>query len=282
MGFIKKVTPPRTDHVCTVPARTGHGKGTAWQCDTCSDIWEVLTCLGEYETYLDWRRTRTAEGRKVGFFNLGRVPGRRHPEPSRHDLDRERRIRSVLAELQIPEAVLDVISLQNPSAHAPYHGYQHLLTVTLNCRAGADYLGLDTADTRLLVLAALFHDFGHLQQPDVHDSANIEAAVAGALAHLPKCMPEPSAVGIGRVIDLVRATEFPHTVAGSVPAAIIQDADMMQTLEPDGQRFLDGLGQEKGRRITAAQNDDFLDSYQPRTEWGKLRLHPLKAAVKAA
>lgn len=282
MGFIRKVAAPKGDHGCVVPARTGLGKGTAWQCDTCSDTWEVKACIGEYETYLDWRRTLAADGRKIGFFSLGRIPGRRQPEPSRHDLDRERRIRSVLDAMKIPEAVLETISLQNPSAHAPYHGYQHLLTVTLNCWEGAAYAGLDTAATKDLVLAALFHDFGHLQQRTAADSANIESAVAGVLNHFPKCLPELTVAETERVLALIRATEFPHGAANSVAAGIIQDADMMQTLEPDGKRFLDGLGREKGRRITAAQNEEFLDSYEPRTEWGRLRLHPLSSGNKAA
>jgi hypothetical protein len=281
MGFIRKVAAPKGDHDCVVPARTGLGKGTVWQCETCSDTWQVKTCIGEYETYLDWRRTLAADGRKIGFFSLGRVPGRRHPEPSRHDLDRERRIRSVLDALMIPEAVLETISLQNPSARAPYHGYQHLLTVTLNCWEGAAYAGLDAATTRDLILAALFHDFGHFQRT-VRDSLNIEAAVAGVLNNFPKCLPELTVLETERVLALIRATEYPHGATDSVAAGIIQDADMMQTLEPDGTRFLDGLGKEMGRRITAAQNEEFLNAYEPRTEWGRLRLRPLTAGDNAA
>lgn len=282
MGFVRKIAASKADHNCVVPALNGLGKGTAWQCDTCSDTWEVKVCIGEYETYLDWRRTLAADGRKVGFLSLGRIPGLRRPEPTRFDLNREHRIRFVLKAIRVPETVLDIISLQNPSAYAPYHGYQHLLTVALNCWDGAHYTGLDAVSTRDLVLAAVFHDFGHLQQRTVPDSANIEVAVEGAIRHLPKCLPDLAAAGTEHVLALIRATEFPHIEAESMAARIIQDADMMQTLEPDGQRFLDGLGLEKGRRVTVAKNEAFLDAYKPRTEWGRLRLHPLIEDTSAA
>lgn len=282
MGFIHKVDAPLDDHDCVVPARTGLGRGTTWQCDTCSAVWTMKTCIGEYDTYLDWRRTLGADGRKISFFNLrpGWIPSSRHPEPSRHDLEREARVRTVLNSLGIPDAVIETISLKNPSAHAPYHGYQHLLTVTLNCWEGAQYLGLDSAQAKDLVIAALFHDFGHLQQRTVQDSANIEAAVVGVRKHFPVCLTSLTEEETERVIGLIRATEFPHAEATSLSAGIIQDADMMQTLEPDGQRFLSGLSAERGRRITSAQNEEFLDSYEPKTEWGRVRLYPL--AVRRA
>lgn len=278
MGFINKVSAAPIVHQCVVPPRTGFGRGTTWACDECGDMWKVKTCIGEYETYLEWCRIIN-DGKKVGFLFLHRFPTKRQPEPTEHDLKREKRIRAVISELGLPTNVLDVVSLGNPSSHAPYHGYQHLLTVALNCKEAADYHGLDRESVRPLVLAALFHDFGHLLQSTVQDALNIEKAVEGAMKHLPG-IEGLSDREIESVISLIRATEYPYTGTDTtLPARIIQDADMMQTLEPDGKRFLDGLSSERRRRITVEQNESFLDSIPGNTEWGRKKLHPLRAGV---
>jgi hypothetical protein len=281
MGFIKKVAAKNNFHACFVPTLAGLGKGTIWECGECSDIWTVKTCFGEYETYLDWCRT-TSNGRKVPFLSAYRFPTRRQKAPTSHDLNRQHRISVMLEELEVPASVLDVISLKNPAAHAPYHGYQHLLTVALNCKEAAEYHELDRATTRALVIAALFHDYGHLLQQTVQDARNIEAAVAGAMRLLPEIMADISEDEMALVVSLIHATEFPHREAGTLAEKIIQDADMMQTLEPDGQLFLRGLGEERGRIITVEQNEAFLDTYPGNTEWGRARLHPLNAGLEDA
>lgn len=275
MGFIKKVAAKNSFHACFVPALAGLGKGTVWECGECSDIWMVKTCFGEYETYLDWCRT-LSKGKKVPFLSAHRFPTKRQKAPTSQDMIRQRKTVAILEELEIPVSVLDVVSLKNPSAHAPYHGYQHLLTVAINCKEAAEYHELALSDTRALVIAALFHDYGHLLQQTVHDSLNIDAAVAGVLRFLPGIMTSISEDEMALVLSLIRATELPHKEAGTVAGKIIQDADMMQTLEPDGQLFLRGLGEERGRRITVEQNESFLDTYPGNTEWGQKKLHPLK------
>jgi hypothetical protein len=224
--------------------------------------------------YLEWCRVKS-NGKKVPFLSSYRFPTRRQADPTSHDLDRERRAKKMLAELNLPIGLLEVASLKNSSAHAPYHGSQHLLTVALNCKEAAEYHALDQAASRPLILAALFHDFAHLLNKTVQDSVNVEAAVSGMLNFLPMGADELPEDEIKEAISLIRATEFPHHAASNISEGIIQDADMMQTLEPDGQRFLDGLSTERGRRITVAQNDEFMDSIQGNTEWGRKKLHPV-------
>lgn len=279
MGFIKKVAAKKSFHACLVPSLVGLTKGTVWECGECSDIWSIKTCFGEYETYLDWCRT-TSDGKKVPFLSAYRFPTLRQKAPTSHDLNRQNKAASMLEKMDIPASLLDVVSLKNPAAHAPYHGYQHLLTVALNCKEAAEYHELDRATTRALIIAALFHDYGHLLQQTVQDARNIEAAVTGAMRFLPEIITSISETEMTLVLSLIQSTEFPHKEAETLAGQIIQDADMMQTLEPDGDRFLDGLGAERGRRITVEQNEAFLDTYPGNTEWGRAKLHPLTAGLE--
>lgn len=274
LGLVKSNAAKRGFHACVVPPLTGLAKGTGWECGECSDVWVVKSCFGEYEMYLDWCRVKS-NGKKVPYLSAYRFPTRRQKSSTAHDLRRRSKIAEILEEIEIPLGVLDVLLLKNPSAHAPYHGYQHLLTVAINCNEAAEYYEMEQGARRTLVLAALFHNYAYLLQQKVQDARNIEAAVAGARKFIPAIMPGISDTELDLVVSLIQATEYPHKEQESLAGKIIQDADMMQTLEPDGQVFLRGLGEETGRRITVEQNEAFLDAYPGNTEWGRIKLHPL-------
>jgi len=87
----------------------------------------------------------------------------------------------------------------------------------------------DEYELPTLILAALFHDFGHTgTRPDIN---NIEIAVAGLRAY-DGAMPLPK-----RCIDmaerLIRVTEFPFIHEPQTELEkIIRDADMMESFEP--------------------------------------------------
>lgn len=110
----------------------------------------------------------------------------------------------------------------------PYHSNAHLFHVYRTCMIlfdeYKDEYNLSEKDRLELGIAALFHDYNH-SGGKLKDDANIELAIEG----LNLFLDNNSDIEIDRqnIIDIIRATEFPHKEMDlNFLQKIIRDADM--------------------------------------------------------
>lgn len=109
--------------------------------------------------------------------------------------------------------------------HYPYHNLQHTLGVVAHSQEIAAHYALDAADTFVLVVAAWFHDIGHLYGPmPGHEERGVTIMrehFANLPTDLPADLPADMLTAIG---DCIMATKLP---AHPVPLLhkIICDAD---------------------------------------------------------
>lgn len=136
------------------------------------------------------------------------------------------------------QSVLNVYDA-NPSADLPYHGAAHGVTVALRAVEAAIEAGLSDADQADLLLAGIHHDLSYVV--GVGESVNITRAIISSGAFI----RDPGQAT--RVAALIRSTQFPHVTPRSESEAILQDADLLQCLEPDRDRWLAALEEETGR-----------------------------------
>lgn len=137
-----------------------------------------------------------------------------------------------------------------PNIYNPYHDLQHMLSVTRICyRACRYYVGLGQMtrrQARNLLIAALFHDYGHPGLPQ-DDLINIETAVDALRQYILK----EDAPYLAEIIMIIETTQYPHKDYGenlTLLQAIIRDADLGQTFGDDWIRdILFGLGKEMGK-----------------------------------
>lgn len=148
------------------------------------------------------------------------------------------RARVDLERLELSEEYLTAF-LANPSGSLPYHGNQHQLAVaSLALRGNAASGGL-LEKRPALFIAGLFHDYGYW--PGASEEDNIARAVNTARALTERLNPELTKW----VVELIRATEFPHSRPATQSEAIIQDADLLMIALPDFSVFLEGLKEER-------------------------------------
>jgi hypothetical protein len=119
--------------------------------------------------------------------------------------------------------------IENNSANnAPYHNLYHTFCVIENSyKIGVDE-GLSYAELRLLLLAAMFHDFNHSQGKNT-DKYNVQLA-RRKFMEISKESTEDNI----EIIELILATEYPYVIPDedlSPLQKIIRDADMMQAFE---------------------------------------------------
>lgn len=188
------------------------------------------------------------------------------------DCVRDIKARYILETYGISSSLIDYLNFFNNSSDAPYHGHQHALTVMINSYNGAKIHNLCFNETKLLLIAALFHDFNHLSGKAASDAENICLAVEGFKTHNDffTCLTESE---IKRVEKLIKSTTFPHTNPKDLTESLLQDSDMLQTLEPDGSRFLEGLSIESGQSRSVECNDAFLNNFHFNTPWACKLIH---------
>lgn len=135
------------------------------------------------------------------------------------------------------------VDINNPSRHLPYHNNQHMQEVALNAvklyRMEEDNGELPCslgprADEMTLLIAGLFHDYGH-SGGLLPDHANIAMACEMLKAYVSKYEPNIPARVLADAIDLIKVTEFPfvHEPKTSLQR-IFRDADLLGFLEADG------------------------------------------------
>lgn len=175
---------------------------------------------------------------------------------------RVQRAEKVLTALGIPTDVLAVFE-ENPARDLPYHNNEHALTVLLNAYEGGVRYGLPSRSLVNLVIAALFHDHSHLADQD--DAANIKRALDVWARH--RVNFANYGVDGDEVATLIAGTEFPYSESSRIEVRILRDADILQTTEVDGDRWMSALSFEQDREITVNDTIEFL-SAQVSTEWG--------------
>lgn len=126
-------------------------------------------------------------------------------------------------------------------------------------------------EVRNLLIAALFHDYGHQGRPG-NDGANIALAVEAMEMHLtPKDRSQGGEIGM-----IIRATEFPHSDLGSSMSllqAVIRDADMSQAF---GVSWIGdicaGFGSELGKTPVQMleQQRKFLENLHFSSDFGRV------------
>lgn len=180
-------------------------------------------------------------------------------------IDRERRQRC-LDELRTrfpdhTDAVMAAVDA-NPSAELPYHGTPHLFVVALAALELADAELLSTAETDTVFLAALFHDWGYLSDPD--DRVNIAVAAAAAREHL-------AFADVDRIVEVIEGSCFPYgPEEPDRVQAVLRDADVLYStlMLPDSQHFRTGLFLERGAPATEQDAIAFILGHGAQTATG--------------
>lgn len=131
----------------------------------------------------------------------------------------------------------------------PYHNFRHSSHVFYMCYQACLFYAdiLSALQMRLLLIAALFHDFNHTGKAG-DDWVNINLAIEGLREHLKGEDREH----FEKIATLIRATKFPYesrTEDLELMAQIIRDADMSQALSPVWiQQTVFGLAEESGNK----------------------------------
>ncbi len=154
----------------------------------------------------------------------------------------------------------------------PYHNFRHMLHVTWQCYNACRFHSSDLSPRhmRMILIAALFHDFDHSGMTG-HDDLNIARAMRGLEKYI---LAEDWAIK-GDIIHLIRVTEFPYKIPSSdldLPGLIIRDADMTQALDPVWmQEVLFGLATEwkKAPVDVLKTQEGFLGQLNFHTRWAQ-------------
>ncbi len=160
----------------------------------------------------------------------------------------------------------------NPANCAPYHNTGHLLKVLTRCHEGAEYHELKGSERDELMLAALWHDYGHSQGrlKDYKNVTNSRLAVVSFLKNNPIEGIHPETVS-----DIIKTTQYPYVVNGAdlnLRQAILRDADLMTGLEDDWfQTVILGLLTEFGSNMDdmIIGQSKFIKSVKMNSKWGK-------------
>lgn len=170
-----------------------------------------------------------------------------------------------------------VLFFEAGNLNNPYHNFRHMSHVLWLCYLGCRYYQneLSPRQMRILLIAALFHDFDHPGHPhpgdEDPDGINIKLAVAGLRQYITQAdralLPEIEAT--------IEATHFPPQIGSGqldLLAKIIRDADLAQVLNPAWiQQVVFGLAREW--RVTPVAvlkgQKSFLANLLFNTEWAR-------------
>jgi len=135
-------------------------------------------------------------------------------------------------------AFKDIVG-RNTSNNAPYHHFHHMICVTKWAMILAEDEGIAEGTTIWyeLMLACMFHDINH-SMGELPDKVNVSEAVAQFLGFYDSHLKFRSDYPISdtAVTYIIRATEYPYVIDDSELSkcqAIIRDADLLVSLEPD-------------------------------------------------
>jgi hypothetical protein len=187
-------------------------------------------------------------------------------------LKRLAKLDAIFKELNLSSYHLTNIKAFNSTQ--PYHNYQHMITVAINCyEAGVQYQ-LAPHALRMLVIAALYHDIDHTGNGIIPDAVNIEKAVAlTEVLLISEIEPTVTPQEIIKIQNLIRSTE---TGTGKTPATlleqIIHDSDLLQSTEEDHEQWFTALTQETGYLVNIETTIEWYKTQKLYTTWGQNRL----------
>jgi len=164
-----------------------------------------------------------------------------------------------------------------PNVNNPYHNFRHMMHVFCSTYEGAAFVNYQfnfgSRRLRALLIAALFHDYGHSGQMG-DDGQEVTTAINFLQTNL---LPSDQDLW-PEIKELISATKFPHeNRETSLGVMIIRDADMSQLLSGVWlQQIIFGLAQEMSILPLANLNReiDFLHSLEFQSDWGKQVLAP--------
>lgn len=155
--------------------------------------------------------------------------------------------------------IIRYINENNPSNNLPYHGIDHLFVVfeTAHMIYNSEFGMLDLVNELELYVAALFHDYNH-SGGKLKDSENITNAINGLRTYV---LQNGASFNVKEVEYLIRATEFPYTVADenlTVGAKILRDADMGYMIQNISiVKLFQGLRVEFGKELSTFIDEQF-------------------------
>lgn len=161
----------------------------------------------------------------------------------------------------------------------PYHNFRHLFHVVWLCQKALQFYKdsgkITLLQGRILLIAAMFHDFDHPGRTG-NDDLNIEVAIRGLRAHI---LPYDREI-LPLIEELILNTEFPHkgkTEELPLLGQIIRDADLSQALSVAWiQQIIFGLAEEMGKtpQEILAMQEGFLKSLHFTSEWAQNEFPP--------
>jgi 3'5'-cyclic nucleotide phosphodiesterase len=175
------------------------------------------------------------------------------------------------------------IFLNAKNLNNPYHNFRHMLHIVWLCYKACEYYRsqLTPRQMRVLLIAALFHDFDHPGHPhpgrEEPDGVNISLAIAGLRRH---AAPEdrPYLPELEALIEVTRFPYPPREAALELCEQIIRDADLAQALSPVWlQQVVIGLAREwhVAPLDVLRMQPSFLGELRFNTEWAR-ELFPRK------
>lgn len=143
------------------------------------------------------------------------------------------------------------IITNNTSNFAPYHNFNHLLTVTKHTYYALSYMKmLEDDKVESLLFAALFHDYNH-SMGALLDVLNISNAKEALIKFVQDNKIEH--LDIKFICEVIDCTEFPYVGDDSklnIYQQILRDADLCQSFEYDWIKQITlGLGSEWNKSI---------------------------------
>lgn len=177
------------------------------------------------------------------------------------------------------EKYWNAVKNYNPSNNKPYHNLWHTICVVKYCYLIGKDEDIDDNSMMFLLLAAMFHDFGHFSKDD---SKNVERAkqafsdfaymIEGE--HFNASFVQTMVIAVHKIID---ATKYPYDIPDSelsLYQKIIRDADLLQWTEPTMiEHVFKGLAEEMEipLHIFLPKNKAFIEGNLPtyRTNWAR-------------
>jgi HD superfamily phosphodiesterase len=146
------------------------------------------------------------------------------------------------------EPYLKIIITKNNGNYNDYHNIYHIITVVKNTYLIAIDEKISDTDIRLLLIAAMFHDFDHSGGKIKDDAENIKSAIDAFYKYT-----KESDINNDFVVNIIKCTQFPYKEDEILTKyqKIIRDADMLQWVEDNFiQQILLGLSKEYGGIIS--------------------------------
>lgn len=109
---------------------------------------------------------------------------------------------------------------EQPSEKFLYHNFEHALEVMANVEEIGTNSGLNSSDSNLVKLAAIFHDTGWIINADNHEIKSSEIAKEFLVSN------GLNQADISKVVDLIRITDL-TTAPKTLPQKVLRDADIL-------------------------------------------------------